>query len=280
MLSLRSPRRSPLLRVMARVLILALVTTLVPLESSAFIPTRTEKLTKSAFGELLAHTGTDPQPYAFTGEPLDPNSRSQYHRARWMDPGVGRFVSLDPLLGALSLTESEDPDLIGLRPYLYVQSDPVNRVDPSGLADFTLVGITITITNQNTIRAQNTVYATAARSTILRQLGSVPVKNVNGMRAIRQAGQQTHHLIERRIYERIPQLKKIWPRHDQMPGVNLTPAQHQQFTNLWRQFFPYRNQSGHIANPTLDDVIAAAEKIYTGRPELFKGIFVDLLLLL
>ena len=46
----------------------------------------TDGYTYSAFGELLAHTGSDPQPYAFTGEPLDPNSGSQYHRARWMDP--------------------------------------------------------------------------------------------------------------------------------------------------------------------------------------------------
>ena len=46
----------------------------------------TDGYTYSAFGELLAHTGTDSQPYAFTGEPLDPNSGWQYHRARWMDP--------------------------------------------------------------------------------------------------------------------------------------------------------------------------------------------------
>jgi YD repeat-containing protein len=33
----------------------------------------TDGYTYSAFGELLGHTGTDPQPYAFTGEPYDPN---------------------------------------------------------------------------------------------------------------------------------------------------------------------------------------------------------------
>jgi hypothetical protein len=43
----------------------------------------TDGYTYSAFGELLAHTGQDPQPYAFTGESLDPNSGFQYHRARW-----------------------------------------------------------------------------------------------------------------------------------------------------------------------------------------------------
>ena len=56
----------------------------------------------TAFGELLTHTGTDPQPYAFAGEPLDPNIGFQYHRARWMDPrAVSRLVGIDPHPGRL-----------------------------------------------------------------------------------------------------------------------------------------------------------------------------------
>jgi uncharacterized protein RhaS with RHS repeats len=42
----------------------------------------TDSYTHTAFGELLEHIGADPQPYAFTGEPLDPNIGWQYHRAR------------------------------------------------------------------------------------------------------------------------------------------------------------------------------------------------------
>jgi RHS repeat-associated protein len=132
MLSLRQPGRSPLARSLAHVLILALVAGLLPADARASVPasptgihsrvlpdltpeapasagdvlvcvvlvvTNPSGLTKSAFGELLAHTGSDPQPYAFTGEPLDPNSGWQYHRARWMDPRTGRFVSEDPFRG-------------------------------------------------------------------------------------------------------------------------------------------------------------------------------------
>ncbi|HER20486.1 MAG TPA: RHS repeat-associated core domain-containing protein, partial [Chromatiales bacterium] len=62
--------------------------------------------TYSAFGELLGHTGSDPQPYAFTGEPLDPNSGWQYHRARWMDPRTGRFAGMDPFAGLSSDPQS------------------------------------------------------------------------------------------------------------------------------------------------------------------------------
>jgi RHS repeat-associated protein len=79
----------------------------------------------SAFGELLAHTGSDPQPYAFTGEPYDPNIGFQYHRARWMDPRVGRFVGMDPFRG-----NGEEPG--SLHRYLYASAEPVGRIDPSG----------------------------------------------------------------------------------------------------------------------------------------------------
>ena len=40
------------------------------------------------FGELLAHSGNDPQPYAFTGEPYDLNVGFAYHRQRWLDPSA------------------------------------------------------------------------------------------------------------------------------------------------------------------------------------------------
>jgi RHS repeat-associated protein len=92
----------------------------------------TDGYTYSAFGELLAHTGSDPQPYAFTGEPYDPNVGFQYHRARWMDPRVGRFVGMDPFGGRTS-------DPLSLHRYLYAGVDPTSRMDPSG-REFTAIG--------------------------------------------------------------------------------------------------------------------------------------------
>ncbi len=86
----------------------------------------TDGYTYSAFGELLAHTGADPQPYAFTGELLDPNSGFQYHRARWMDPSTGRFTGMDPFAGM-------EWDPRSLVKYLYAAGDPVNLRDASGL---------------------------------------------------------------------------------------------------------------------------------------------------
>ncbi|MGD2070689.1 MAG: RHS repeat-associated core domain-containing protein, partial [Gemmatimonadota bacterium] len=85
----------------------------------------TDRYTFSAFGELLDHQGTDPNAYLFAGEPLDPNSGFYYLRARWMDPGTGRFVSMDPFAGL-----AHEP--ITLHKYLYANLDPVDVVDPSG----------------------------------------------------------------------------------------------------------------------------------------------------
>jgi RHS repeat-associated protein len=94
--------------------------------------------TYTAFGELIAHTGTDPQPYAFAGEAYDPNTGFQYHRARWMDPRVGRFTALDPHPGRVEEPES-------LHGYLYADDDPLDRVDPSGLFASALFGLLVHI---------------------------------------------------------------------------------------------------------------------------------------
>jgi RHS repeat-associated protein len=86
----------------------------------------TDRYTFTAFGELLAHQGSDPNAYLFAGEPLDPNSGFYYLRARWMDPAAGRFASMDPFGGF----PYEPPSL---HKYLYAEVDPVNLIDPSGL---------------------------------------------------------------------------------------------------------------------------------------------------
>ena len=104
--------------------------------------TVTDTYTYSAFGELLEHVGSDPQPYAFAGEPRDPNSGFAYHRARWMDPQVGRFVSADPFAG-----NTDDP--MSLHKYLYANTDPVNKWDPSGYA--TLAEVSNVMSNMATL---------------------------------------------------------------------------------------------------------------------------------
>jgi RHS repeat-associated protein len=79
----------------------------------------------SAFGELLAHEGEDPNPYLFAGESLDTVSGWYGNRARWLDPRVGRFGSMDPFGGL-------DDWPLSLHRYLYAALSPADYTDSSG----------------------------------------------------------------------------------------------------------------------------------------------------
>jgi RHS repeat-associated protein len=92
-----------------------------------------------AFGNELGRTGTTVNDYRFVGEPVDANTGFYYLRARWMNPEVGRFASLDTFPGF-----ARDP--ASLHKYLYANGDPVNRLDPSG--NMSLGGLAISFSIQ------------------------------------------------------------------------------------------------------------------------------------
>jgi hypothetical protein len=62
-----------------------------------------------------------------------------YLRARYYDPGVGRFLSRDSFAG-------DESNPLSLHKYLYTHANPVNLTDPSGL--WTLIEIQNVIVNQ------------------------------------------------------------------------------------------------------------------------------------
>jgi RHS repeat-associated protein len=81
-----------------------------------------------AFGTKNVEAGNDPLTYGFAGEPFEPTSLLAYHRARWMDARVGRFVGMDRYQG-----DPQHP--LTHHAYLYASADPPNHIDPSGLDD-------------------------------------------------------------------------------------------------------------------------------------------------
>ncbi|MGH2272881.1 RHS repeat-associated core domain-containing protein, partial [Anaerohalosphaeraceae bacterium U12dextr] len=76
----------------------------------------------------------------YCGEQYDSTLSQYYLRARYYNPANGLFNQLDPYAGNM-----QDPQ--SLHKYLYCHANPVNGVDPSGMAgDFTLVGLMMTMT--------------------------------------------------------------------------------------------------------------------------------------
>jgi len=77
------------------------------------------------YGEIWASYGNGSSSYSFSGEAIDPSGLI-FLRARYMDPSVGRFISRDTWMGDYNRPMS-------LNRWMYVEGNPVNFIDPSGM---------------------------------------------------------------------------------------------------------------------------------------------------
>lgn len=94
----------------------------------------TDRYAYTAFGLPLSTTGSTVNPYRFAGARQEATSGLYDLRARWMDPGQGRFLSMDPFAGSPLVP-------VSLHRYLYANANPVRFVDPTGL--FSVAGAAI-----------------------------------------------------------------------------------------------------------------------------------------
>ena len=74
-----------------------------------------------AYGELRSQTGIVDNDFLYTGRQLDKEADLYYYRNRYYDPPTGRFITKDPI-GLLG----------GINPYIYVNNNPTNYIDPYG----------------------------------------------------------------------------------------------------------------------------------------------------
>ncbi len=75
------------------------------------------------FGEAQVRVGTVTNNLRFPGQYFDAETGLHYNWNRYYDPETGRYISADPI----GLTG-------GMNLYAYVEGDPINAIDPQGLA--------------------------------------------------------------------------------------------------------------------------------------------------
>ena len=75
-----------------------------------------------AFGNGVSPSAIDTNPFRYAGQYFDRETGTYYLRARYYDPGIGRFTQRDPL-GA------------GSNWYIYCLNNPIQFIDPSGLVE-------------------------------------------------------------------------------------------------------------------------------------------------
>jgi RHS repeat-associated protein len=78
--------------------------------------------TYDSFGKLTASTGSLVNPFQYTARESDTETGLYYYRARYYDPGAGRFLSEDPIGFASELDF-----------YTYARNNPIYFIDPRGL---------------------------------------------------------------------------------------------------------------------------------------------------
>ncbi len=84
------------------------------------------------YGETFIEQGghTYDNPYKFNGKELDEETGLYYYGARYYNPKISLWLSVDPLAGV-------NPDKT---PYNYTSNNPVVRIDPTGMVDNPIYG--------------------------------------------------------------------------------------------------------------------------------------------
>jgi RHS repeat-associated protein len=90
--------------------------------------------TYEAFGTLLTSPALSTNEYRYIGEQYDSHVSMYYLRARYYDPGIGRFSTPDPLLRQAAMTLLDHH-------YVYSENSPIVYADPTGLNPYNIAGI-------------------------------------------------------------------------------------------------------------------------------------------
>ena len=207
-----------------------------------------------AFGSLLDADGTTVNPFLYTGEQREEGLGLYFLRARYLDPSVGRFLSVDPFEGFLAQPES-------LPRYLYAFNDPVRFVDPSGeaaialnpgspLSDFSLTNAIGGIVRSAGLRFGAVLAKLSPRALAL--TGTLTFAELQLLRRKNEIKKRwNHHGIEKRWLKGNKILECAFDTTDQILSILITRKRHQRYTNRARSQAGYKKDGNHIPNADL-----------------------------
>jgi len=100
-----------------------------------------------SFGTIVSQNNSIENPFTYTAREIDNETGMYYYRARYYDPGIGRFLQEDPIgLGGAQVCfdKFNRKDFINCisspsnlnHLYSYVENNSINIVDPLGLKSF------------------------------------------------------------------------------------------------------------------------------------------------
>jgi RHS repeat-associated protein len=150
-----------------------------------------------AFGNPVTREASVENPFTYTGREGDPATGLYYYRARYYDPGLGRFLSRDPVPPRLAMPLEQNG-------YLYALNNPLSFTDPLG--------------------------------TTTEPLGSDPGRNYNP-ESFKSFSTRELLALQRQYNESAQRLQSMMTRLENRPGFNYErrSARHMRLSNAyWR----------------------------------------------
>jgi RHS repeat-associated protein len=96
-----------------------------PLAEANASGTITARFDYAPYGQSVTSMGAAPSGPGYTGHVNDPDTGLVYMQARYYDPSVGRFLSVDPVQPSAGSS-------FNFNRYDYASNNPVNHIDPDG----------------------------------------------------------------------------------------------------------------------------------------------------
>ncbi|TPG48475.1 RHS repeat-associated core domain-containing protein [Rhodanobacter glycinis] len=152
-----------------------------PLAEANASGTITARFDYAPYGQSVTSMGAAPNGPGYTGHVNDPDTGLVYMQARYYDPEVGRFLSVDPVgvkAGAI----------FGFNRYDYTKNNPIKNVDPDGkapqspiLAQLTYARNYINNAYENAVVTVGSIFLNQSRRTSVSLNGTIIRNGIAGV---------------------------------------------------------------------------------------------------